>query len=75
MYEGGKYYELKIDVDKWTYFELVGILNELSYSEVDTNYYKGPTFGMNVLNDGKCALDIADICRVDLSVNAYIQYP
>lgn len=69
MYEEGTCDDLKIDVDKQCYFELVGILKELGYSEINTVYYKDPTFGMNILNDEKGALDIVDLCRVYLSVN------
>lgn len=74
MYEGEKYDELKINFDTWSYFKLVGILKELGYSEVDTIYYKDPIFGMNVLNDDKGALDIADLCRVHISIDVYIQH-
>lgn len=61
-------------MDRWSYFELVGVLKELCYIEVYTIYYNDPTFGMNVLNDDKRALDIVDLCRVHLSVDVYIQH-
>lgn len=31
------------------FFELVGVLKELGYTEIDTIYYKDHTTGMNVL--------------------------
>lgn len=75
MHERGAYDELEINVDKWSYFEFVGILKKLGYSEVDTIYYKDPAYGMNVLNGDKGALNIADLCRVHLCVDVYIQCP
>lgn len=42
-----------MDVDQWSYFELVGVLKELDYWEFETIYYKDPTFEMNALNDDK----------------------
>ena len=29
VYEGGLVYELSVDVDRWSYFELVGVLKDL----------------------------------------------
>lgn len=75
MYEGGRYDELEINVDKWSYFELAGILKKLGYIEVDTIYYKDPTLEMNVLNYDKGGLDIVDLCMMYLCVDAYIQRP
>lgn len=72
VYEGGIIYKLKIDFDKWSYFEFVGIVKELSYRKINTIWYKDPTFWMNVLIDDKGALDIAKLCKVHLSVNIYI---
>lgn len=45
--------DLKIDVDKWSYIELVGILKELGYSDIDPIYYKDPTFGIDILDGEK----------------------
>lgn len=45
VYEGGTCDDLKIGVVKWSYFELVCILKELGYSEIDTIYYKDLAFG------------------------------
>lgn len=75
IYEGGPIDDLKIDVVKWSYFELVGMLKELRYGEINTIYYKNPNFGMNVLADDSGVLDIVDLCRVNLSVDVYIQHP
>lgn len=54
-YEGGLVDDLKVDVDKWSHFKLVGVLKELGYRDFETIYYKDPTFGMNVLVDDKGA--------------------
>lgn len=51
----------KINVYKWSVFELVGALKELGYTEINIIYYKDPTAGMNVLVDDKGALDIYDL--------------
>lgn len=42
--------------------------------EIDIIWYKNPTFVMNVLTDDKGALDVADLCKVHLSVDIYIQH-
>lgn len=68
MYEGGKVVDLKVVVDRWSYFEL------LDYSEIETIYYRDPKFGLNVLVGDKGALDIVDLFRVLISVNIYIQH-
>ncbi|CAK8532007.1 unnamed protein product [Lathyrus sativus] len=73
-YVGGKCNDLEIDVDRWSYFELVGVVKDLDYTEVDTIYYNDPTFGMNFLKDDKGALDVADLCRVNLKVDIYIEH-
>lgn len=49
-------------------------MKELSYREKDTIWYKDPSFGMGILSDDKCALDIADLCKVNLSADIYIQH-
>ena len=58
----------------WSYFELIGILKILGYTEVYTVYYKDPTFGMNVLNDDKAALEVVDLYMVNLHVDFYIEH-
>lgn len=73
VYEG-TLFQLTIDVDKWSYFELVDIVNELGYRKIYTIWYKDPTFEMHVLADDKGALDFADLCKVYLSVDIYTQY-
>lgn len=73
VYEGGLVDDLKIDVDKQSYFELVGVLKELFYSNFETIYYKDPTLEMNALVDGKSALGIVYLYKMHLSVNIYIQ--
>lgn len=57
------------------FFELVGILKELDCCEIETMCYKDLTFGMNVLVDDKGALVNDNLCRVQLSVDIYIQHP
>lgn len=42
--------------------------------EIDIIWYKNPTFVMNVLTDDKGALDVADLFKVHLSVDIYIQH-
>lgn len=74
VYEGGTMTKLKFDVDRWRYFELVGIMKELGYREINTILYKDPTFGMHVLSDDKGAFDIVDLCKLHFSVDIYIQY-
>lgn len=56
VYEGELVDDLKVDVDKWSYFESVGVLKELGYRDFETIYYKDPTFGMNALVNDKGAL-------------------
>ncbi|CAK8530338.1 unnamed protein product [Lathyrus sativus] len=74
VYEGGKVNELKVDVDRWSYFELIGTLKDLGYRDFEKIYYNDPTFGMNSLNDDAGALEIANLYRVHLGVNIYIQH-
>ncbi|CAK8539261.1 unnamed protein product [Lathyrus sativus] len=74
-YVGGKCNNLEIDVDRWSYFELVGVVKDPGYTEIDTIYYNDPTFGMNVLKDDKGALDVADLCRVHSKDGIYIEHP
>lgn len=58
VYEGGTIDDLKVEVDRWSYFELLGCFNELGYSDIEKIYHMDPTFGMNVLVDDKGALEI-----------------
>ena len=74
MYEGGLEDDLKVDVNIWRYFELVGVLKELGYEDFDKIYYKDPQFVMNALVDDKGALDIAGLYRVHQSVDIYIHH-
>lgn len=53
---------------------MVGIVKELGNRELDTIWYNDPTFGMDILSDDKDALDIADLCKLHLTVGIYIQY-
>lgn len=61
VYEGGEMANLKIKVDRWSYFELLGCFKELGYSSIEKIYYRDSTFGMNVMVDDKCALEIAGV--------------
>lgn len=74
LYEGGEVDDFKVEVDRWSYFELLGCLKELGYSVMEKIYNRYPTFGMNVLVNGKCALEISYLYRVHLSVDIYIQH-
>ncbi|CAL5210027.1 unnamed protein product [Lathyrus oleraceus] len=74
VYEGGEVADLKIDVDMWSYFELLGCFKDLLYNAIEKTCYRDPTFGMNVLVDDNGALDIAYLYRVHLSVDIYIQH-
>lgn len=58
VYEGEIVTKLKIDVGRWSYFELVAIKKNLGYWKIDTIWYTNLTFGMNILSDDKGALDI-----------------
>ncbi|CAK8573257.1 unnamed protein product [Lathyrus sativus] len=74
VYEGGKIDELKVDLDRWSYFELIGTLKDLGYKDFEKIYYNVPKFGMNSLNDDAGALEIVDFHRVHLGVDIYIQH-
>src|ERR1051325_10438132 len=74
VYKGGEIADLRVDADKWGFFELIGAIKELGYAEIEKIYYKDPTAGMNLLYDDRGALDIADIYRVHLSVEVFIQH-
>ncbi|CAK8564227.1 unnamed protein product [Lathyrus sativus] len=74
VYEGGKVDELKVDVNRWSYFELIGTLKDLGYMDFDKIYYNDSAFGMNSLNDDAGALKIFDIYRVHLGVDIQIQH-
>ncbi|CAL5206365.1 unnamed protein product [Lathyrus oleraceus] len=71
---GGEVVDFNIEVDRWSYFELLGCFKELGYRAIEKIYYRDPIFGTNVLVDDKNALEIADLYRVHLSVDIYIQH-
>ncbi|KAI5417946.1 hypothetical protein KIW84_042542 [Lathyrus oleraceus] len=50
---GGSVAEVKCDVDKWGYFEVLWILKELGHEESGTIIYKDPTVGFFTLSDVK----------------------
>ncbi|CAI8598185.1 unnamed protein product [Vicia faba] len=75
VYEGGEIADLRVDDDMWGYFELLGAIKELGYPAIEKIYYKDPTAGMNLLFDDKGALEIADLYRVHLRVEVFIQHP
>ena len=74
MYKGGEFSDLRVDVDKWIYFESVGPIKDLNYTDVEKIYYRDPIIGMNLLVDDNGALEIADLYRVHLSVEVFIQH-
>ncbi|CAI8608027.1 unnamed protein product [Vicia faba] len=75
VYEGGEIADLRVDADMWGYFELLGAIKELGYPAIEKIYYKDPTAGVNLLFDDKGALEIADLYRVHLRVEVFIQHP
>ena len=74
VYEGGEIVDLRVDVDKWSYFELMGAIKELGYTYVENIYYMNLTARMNMLVDDKGELKITDLYRVHLSVEVFIQH-
>lgn len=62
------------DVDKWSYFKVVGIIKDLGYKEAEIILYKDPIFGMFTLSDDKGDQIVVDLCKVNLSVYMYIQH-
>lgn len=74
VYEGGEVDDLKIEVDSWSYFELLGCFKELGYTAMEKIYYRNPTFVMNVLVGDKGALEISYLYRVHLCVYIYFQH-
>src|ERR1051325_1950524 len=74
VYEGGEIADLRVDADMWGYYELLGAIKELGYPAIEKIYYRDPTAGMNLLIDDKGALEIADLYRVHLSVEVFIQH-
>ncbi|KAI5400558.1 hypothetical protein KIW84_065446 [Lathyrus oleraceus] len=71
---GSSVAEVKCDVDKWDYFEVLGIVKELGYEESGTVIYKDPTVGLFTLSDDKGAQEIVDLCKVHKSVHLYMQH-
>ncbi|XP_058755786.1 uncharacterized protein LOC131629000 [Vicia villosa] len=74
VYVGGQIAKLRVDADKWSFFELLGSIKELGYRAIENIYYKDPTGGMNILVDDRGALEIADLYRVHLSVEVFIKH-
>ncbi|KAI5435611.1 hypothetical protein KIW84_022138 [Lathyrus oleraceus] len=70
----GSVAEVKCDVDKWSYFEVLGIVKELGYEEYGTVIYKDPTIGLFILSDDKGAQEIVDLRKVHKSVHFYVQH-
>ncbi|KAI5405901.1 hypothetical protein KIW84_052595 [Lathyrus oleraceus] len=66
---GGSVAEVKCDVDKWSYFEVLGIVNELGYEESRTVIYKDPTVGLFTLSDDKGAQELVNLCKVIVNVD------
>lgn len=70
----GPFLEFKIDVDNWSYFELVGIIKKFRCREIYIIWYNDPSFEMHVLADDKDVLDTADLSKMHLSVDVYLQH-
>ncbi|CAK8578982.1 unnamed protein product [Lathyrus sativus] len=64
VYEGGGVADLKIDIDRWSYFELLDCFKDLGYNVIEKIYYRDPTFEMNVLVDDKGVLEIVGLYRI-----------
>lgn len=47
--------ELRCRLDKWKYFEVVGVIKELRYKEFGNILYKDPIFVMFTFSDDKYA--------------------
>ncbi|KAI5390785.1 hypothetical protein KIW84_075898 [Lathyrus oleraceus] len=71
---GGSVAEVKCDVDKWGYFEVLGIVKELGYEESGKIIYNDPIVGLFTLSDDKCAQEMVDLCKVHKSVHLYVQH-
>ncbi|CAL5201895.1 unnamed protein product [Lathyrus oleraceus] len=71
---GGSIAEVKCDVDKWGYFEVLGIVKELGYEESGTVIYKDPIVGLFTLSDDKGSQEIVYLCKVHESVHLYVQH-
>ncbi|KAI5429489.1 hypothetical protein KIW84_034178 [Lathyrus oleraceus] len=71
---GGLVAEVKCDVDKWGYFEVLGIVKELRYEEYGTVIYKDLTVGLFTLGDNKGAKEIVDLYKAHKSVHLYVQH-
>ncbi|KAI5439320.1 hypothetical protein KIW84_024917 [Lathyrus oleraceus] len=72
---GGSVTEVKCDVDKWSYFEVLGIVKEPGYEESGIVIYKDPTIGLFTLSDDKGTQKIVDLCKVHKSAHLYVQHP
>lgn len=71
---GGSVAKVKRDVDKQSYFEVLGIVKELGYEKSGTVIYKDPTVDLFTLSDDKGSQEIVDLCKVHKSVHFYVQH-
>lgn len=65
--------------DRWSYFEITGILNEKGYKDVETLWYKvvgkDLNHGLKQLFDDIGALEMVDIARCEGHVHLYVLHP
>ncbi|KAI5443750.1 hypothetical protein KIW84_012415 [Lathyrus oleraceus] len=67
---GGSVVEVKCDVDKWSYFEVLGIVKELGYEESGTVIYKNPTIvSQPDYYDGPIEDETENIAKVVVNVD------
>ncbi|CAK8531545.1 unnamed protein product [Lathyrus sativus] len=71
---GGSVTDVKCDVDKRSYFEVLGIVKELGYEDAGTIIYKDPTFSLFTLTANKGSLEIVDLCKVHKDVHLYVKH-
>ncbi|KAG4912454.1 hypothetical protein JHK82_053042 [Glycine max] len=62
--------------DRWSYFEITGILNEKGYKDVETLWYKvvgkDLNHGLKQLVDDASAWEMVDIARCEGRVHLYV---
>ncbi|KAI5443698.1 hypothetical protein KIW84_012378 [Lathyrus oleraceus] len=66
--------KVKCDVNKWGYFEVLGIVKELGYEESGIVIYNDTIVGLFSFSDDKCAQEIVNLCKVHKSVHLYVQH-
>lgn len=65
---------MKCDVDKWCYFELLGIIKEMGYEESGIVLYRDPTISMFTLSNVNGAQEIVDLWKIHKCVHLYVRH-